>query len=462
MKIKLYIILCLLMGAGKLFAQTDFSSGVYILNEDWFGHRNSTLMHLSETGQFSYDLIGNNPDNAGKSLGCTSQYATFYNGRLYVISKQDQDSGESSAVRGGRIVVIDPADHRILFSQDTIFSIDGMSAADGRAFVGINPHKGYISTSNGIFVFDLDNYTIKGRIAGTENPLIRGGEMGNTDGVGPLYHNQCGGMVAVGKYVFAVMQDKGVLVIDSATDVIIHTFPGCFSNIAQSKDGRIWVARNTEPDYQEYPYGMAGEWWMGNELIAIHPTTLLTDTINFLQEFGLEDVMVEQNWYAWNAGSLCASTKDNSLFFAYNDNVWSWFSRSHIYRYDIDSNELYEIYDTAEDNNYIYGAGIRVEPNSDRLWVSCYVGSNISTNNFVFYALDINPDSDSFGTRIGTYTPIKNYWYPSTFLFPEDNILASSPNNLITSAPNSQKILRNGQLIILHEGKYYTITGQEL
>ena len=462
-KIHLLTILCFVLGGGDLLAQTsDFSSGVYILNEDWFGHRNSTLMHLSEAGKFSYDLIGNNPDNAGKSLGCTSQYATFYNGRLYVISKQDQDSGESSAVRGGRIVVLDPTDYRILFSQDTIFTINGVSAADGRAFVGVNAHKGYISTSNGIFVFDLDNYAIKGRIAGTENPLIKGGEMGNTDGVGPLYHNQCGSMIAAGNYVFAVFQDHGILVIDSASDTIMHTFAGYFSTITQSKDQRIWAVRNTDTEKPYYPYGMAGEYWIGNELIAIHPTTLTTDTVNFLEEFGMEDVMVEQGWYAWNAGSLCASTKENSLFFAYNDNVWSWFTRSHIYRYDIDSNELYEIYDTAADNNYIYGAGIRVEPNSDRLWVSCYVGSNISTNNFVFYCIDVNPHSDSFGTCIGTYMPIKNYWYPALFVFPDDNPTSlPNPHSPLPIA-NSQKILRNGQFFILREGRYYTITGQEI
>ena len=79
-----------------------------------------------------------------------------------------------------------------------------------------------------------------------------------------------------------------------------------------------------------------------------------------------------------------------------------------------------------------------------------------------FYALDINLNSESFGTRIGTYTPIKNYWYPAMFLFPEDNILSSLPNNPIASSPKSQKILRNGQLIILREGKCYNITGQEL
>jgi hypothetical protein len=172
--------------------------------------------------------------------------------------------------------------------------------------------------------------------------------------------------------------------------------------------------------------------------------------------------MVEQNWYAWNAGSLCASTKDNSLFFAYNDNVWSWFTRSHIYRYDIDTNELYEIYDTAEDNNYIYGAGIRVEPNSDRLWVSCYVGNNISTNNFVFYTLDVNTDSDTFGTRIETYTPIKNYWYPAMFLFPKDNHASALANPNTQNPTSYTKIFRNGQLLILQNGVEYSITGQKL
>ena len=457
------ILLCLIIGAGKVVAQTtDFSSGVYILNEDWFGHRNSTLMHLSEAGSFSYDLIGNNPDNAGKSLGCTSQFAAFYDNRLYIISKQDQDSGESSAVRGGRIVVVDPTNHHILFTQDTIFCMNGVSAADGRAFVGVNPHKGYISTSNGIFIFDLDHYTIKGRIKGTENSLIVGGEVSNTDGIGPLYHNQCGAMIAAGNYVFASFQDHGILVIDATTDQIKHTFPGCFSTIVQSKDQRIWAVRNTDDTYPDYPYGMAGEYWMGNELIAIHPVTLKTDTINFLEDFGMEDLMVEQSWYAWNAGSLCASTKDNSLFFAYNDNIWSWFTRSRIYRYDIDDNELYEVYDTEEDGNYIYGAGIRVEPNSDRLWVSCYVGSNVSTNNFVFYNIDADPDSDTFGTRTAVYTPIKNYWYPAMFLFPEDNVPAPTALPDIktqSSVTNCQKIICNGQLLILRDGKTFMLTG---
>ena len=55
-------------------------------------------------------------------------------------------------------------------------------------------------------------------------------------------------MLRTADYVFAIQQDKGVLVIDPQTDKIIHTVEGCFSTMAQSKDGDIWVGRNTNMD----------------------------------------------------------------------------------------------------------------------------------------------------------------------------------------------------------------------
>jgi hypothetical protein len=48
------------------------------------------------------------------------------------------------------------------------------------------------------------------------------------------------------------------------------------------------------------------------------------------------------------------------------------------------------------------------------------------------------------------------------FLFPEDNQTTALPNSPFASSPNSQKILRNGQLFILRDGLYYTLTGQTL
>lgn len=61
-----------------------------------------------------------------------------------------------------------------------------ISIADGRSYLPVDEHKGYIGTSNGIYVFDNDNLTIGGQIKGTGNP--------NDEGYGQLYYAQIGTM----------------------------------------------------------------------------------------------------------------------------------------------------------------------------------------------------------------------------------------------------------------------------
>ena len=64
---------------------------------------------------------------------------------------------------------------------------------------------------------------------------------------------------------------------------------------------------------------------------------------------------INQTWYAWTAGSLCASTQENALYFTYNDNRWSWFTTSKLYRFDIDTRTFTQIYDSATDKRYSTG-----------------------------------------------------------------------------------------------------------
>ncbi len=408
------LLLALLFSATANFAETTYTSGVFILNEDWYGHNNSTINHLSNSGEFSYRILqaANEPP---ASLGCTSQFGAIYGDRFYLVSKQSQDPGEQSNRKGARLVVADATTLKVVYSIDTLLAIGGKHAADGRSFVGVDENKGYIGTSNGIFVLDFATGTITRRIAGTENPLIAGGET-NADGVGPLYQNQIGIMLRTHDYVFAIQQDLGIHVIDPVTDTIITTMRGCFSTMTQSKDGRIWAARNTNPDWQSYPYGaMSGENWQGNELVAIDPATLTTTSFDLRAFCGDDNMMVEQTWYAWTAGSLCASLRENSLFFSYTDNIWDWYNgRVHIYKFDIDQLSLNEIYTTTELDDYnIYNSGaLRVHPLTGNLFVGCFK-STIATNEWLF--LQITPN----GQLVKTYTPIKNYWYPALFIFPD-------------------------------------------
>ncbi len=407
----LWLSLSLAVGA---FAEASYTSGVFILNEDWYGHNNSSLNHLSNTGEFSYRIV-QAANEAPASLGCTSQFGAIYGDRFYFVSKQSQDPGETSARQGARLVVADATTLKIIYSIDTLFAINGKYAADGRGFVGVDESKGYIGSSNGIFVLDFVAGKITKRIAGTENPLITGKEQ-STDGQGALYRNQIGMMLRTHDYVFAIQQDAGIHVIDPVADTIITTIRGCFSTMVQSKDGRIWAARNTNTEAQTYPYGSSAcELWQGNELLAINPATLTTTAYDLRKLSGNEDLIVEQTWYAWTAGSLTASTRENALFFGFTDNIWDWYNgRVHIYRFDIDKQTVTEIYTTTDlGDYYLYNSGmVRVSPLTGSIYFGCYKTA-VSNNEWIFG--QITPT----GRLVRTYTPIKHYWYPALFVFPD-------------------------------------------
>ena len=76
-----------------LAGDLDYSQGVFILNEDWYGHQNSTLNYLlpdDPNGEFwHYRVI--QAENPGIEIGCTAQHGAIFEGRMYLIAKQDKD-----------------------------------------------------------------------------------------------------------------------------------------------------------------------------------------------------------------------------------------------------------------------------------------------------------------------------------------------------------------------------------
>lgn len=454
-----------------------YTSGVFLLNEDWYGHNNSTINFIHDDGTIDYRIFqkANTTDDLTYTLGCTAQFAQLFFDKMFIISKQDQDPGESATMRGARIVVADPETMTMIARIDTIFTINGNSAADGRGFAGVSQSKGYVGTSNGIFVLDFNSWQITGRIPNTENPLIVGGEA-NADGIGPLYHNQIGTILAIGsdgreigysikrfrssddeaEAVYAIYQDRGLLRIDPHADTIISVLPGCFSTMTLSADGTLWIARNTNTEAQEYPYGMSGELWDGYELIAIDTKTGLPfDTVDLCQ-FGVTDLMVEQNWYSWTAGAFCASMQENVLYWVASSR-WDWFGgKQDIWKYDINKRTAQVVFSTAADNNTIYGAAMRVDPRNDDLYFSTYHGSNIATNRWQYYRRTADGE-------VTTISPIRNYWYPALYLFPDDVTTALEDIESRTLLAQPKKIIRNNQLLILlPDGTLITSDGRRL
>lgn len=189
-----------------------YRDGTIILNEEWYGHTNGGMNFLTKDKDIMYQVYER--ENPGQSFGCTSQYGTIWNDKLLIASKQAGDGGDPLP-GGGRLVVARTM--KCLYQSDLIDPSGNQ--CDGCGCLGIDEHKLYISTSNGVWIFDTDNYTVTGMVEGTANPNGSDGKP-NTDPSGSLYHGQCGLMVRVGNRVFVAHQSEGLLVVDPATDKV--------------------------------------------------------------------------------------------------------------------------------------------------------------------------------------------------------------------------------------------------
>jgi hypothetical protein len=402
----------------------DYTNGAYVLNEDWYGHNNSTLNFWNPTTSTIDYLIMQMANNYEYSLGCTAQYGQLYGDYIVITSKQDRDPGEPADVQSGRITILNKKTLKPIGDEiHPLISVNenGKSDADGRGVCFVNNEKFYVGTSNGIYVFKWNDkgkvftWDSEAIIDGTGNNLITGDEISNADGLGPLYKNQIGMMLRTQNYVFAIKQDLGVFVIDPETDEVVDIIEGCFSTMAQSKDGNIWVGVNYQEEGYEsnlqYPYGWNGNAWNGSQLMCIDQYTLETRYVD------LEVGGVPQSWYAWTAGTLTASNTENALYFVYTDpsaGQINWFRNCNFYRYDIDKNECEEIYNSETDGLYFYGGAIQCNPKDGNIYAALYIGENIATQDWVYAIINNKGEMQQY------QTPIKRYWYPAMFIFPDN------------------------------------------
>lgn len=293
-------------------ATVDYTKGVYIVNEDWYGHRNSTVNFLSKDGTFVYDHVEN--------LGVTACYGTFFGNRFYAISKQDGGYG--------RISVCDANSTRVI---KQIKDIDGK---DGRSFCGVDEHKAYVSTAGGIYTLDLDELTV-------------GAAVKNADG-GDAELGECGNMVRLGDYVYATEYGKSLRIIDCNTDRIVATISSAkVYSITMSKDGQLWVSTD-------------------KGISRVNTETNKLETISLP-----EGINVPANSNdAWCPDGLCASMQNNVIY--WTSVTWNILK---VFKYDIDNNEFAKVVDLTNDAGKwkMYSASnLRVDPVTDNLYVSLF------------------------------------------------------------------------------------------
>jgi len=354
-------------------AQADYTKGYFMVNEEWFGHTNGSVNFIGENDQIYYRVYSEKNNN--QAFGATTQFGTIYGDKFYFISKQAADGGDTQYTPGGRLVVANAK------TMEKIKGFDNIGGGDGRSFLGVNEHTGYIGASNGIFLFDIDNLQVGNIIEGT--------------GGGSQYAGQIGNMTRTSHYVYAVKQGVGILIIDPATHTVIKTVAGAYINVVQAKDGSIWAS-------------------LSNKIVKIDEQNNFTTT-----EFSTPTTKIGNSWGAWNAGSFTASAKDNAIYWVHN--YGNFGGGPNIVKFDVTTKTFSEnfIILPGQDGQYkqiAYGASLRVNPKTGELIINTTesgYGSHYQKNWVHTY--------NNQGQLLKTIALNDYYWFPAVTVFPNGN-----------------------------------------
>ncbi|MDE5822131.1 MAG: DUF5074 domain-containing protein [Paramuribaculum sp.] len=441
MKLKTILMSAVLSAMTSVIAaqEADYTHGIIWVNEDWYGHQNSTVNYLlpdDPDGNFwKYRIIQS--ENPGVELGCTNQYGALWYGKLYLIAKQDKDPGAS--ITGGRITVADAKTMKVLHQQSLI---DPSGAqCDGRGFVGVNEHKGYISSSNGVWIFDLDTFTVTGQVEGSSNPNAGGhNDRPNTDPTGSLYHGQSGMMVSAAGKIFVAHQQYGLLVVDPDRDKVVKVISmdivqegAGIGSVVKSKDGNLWlsVAKNIQ-----------GTGTFLNCIVKVDPETLDYEVVDIPEGM----FPPSNSWYAWTPDAFVASTVQNCLYWKGGPN--RWFTGTKIYKFDCDKQELTLFIDLEKEgaNWKLYGCALGVHPVTDEIYMALYHEFGTPT----YITRRYSPQ----GVKIRDYEMIMNYWFPSLPLFPDGGSQSGIHNILSESLSSVGTLYSINGIIVKRNIKY--------
>lgn len=359
------------------------AKGFYVANEDWFGHDLGTVNYFKVNGN-SYDIVYRvyRAANGEETLGTTTQFGTLWGENIYLLSKQ-----------GNRFVV---ADANTLKKKAVFTEIGG----DGRSFLGVDDKLGYIGHSSGIRQFDITNLQLGDPVEDISS--------------------QMGAMCYAEGYVFA-LSNKKVYVIDVATNKIKKSLDGSFYTLTRSKDGTVWIAT-------------------ASNFIKVNPKTLEEEEMEYPG-----GVKVGDPWFAWNAGSLCASTQSNVLYWS----TGRWSSKT-IVKYDIDSQlfnaDFYTLGTHENKQLTFYGSGIRVDPITDR--VVATVARGYENYNWVYI---INPNG-TLEKEIevlggGEAGESGYYWFPAVPFFEDTNKPEILTNQILLSPGETKTINLNEKIV---------------
>ena len=353
-----------LMAAASLASAgaTDFTNGVFVLNEDWFGH-NASSVNFFNHADSSFVFNAFSTVNTDLTLGNTTQFAQLYGDNIYFMSKQNYST------TGGRLIV---ADAKTLVRK---FSLDAIGSGDGRAYLGVNPSKGYVGTSKGLYVFDQANLALGDKIDGTDYEI--------------------GDMIRVGNYVYAVGGGKVLLVINPETDKVEKSLSITnLSTVFVSHSGNVYA--NVNSATWGLPSSSATE-----QFLRIDPSTLeVADTIKV-------GMAAQNTKFAWAHSAPAIDPETDAIYYSPAG------SSSIICKYDFTTGEFTQSFVTFPDSHIMYEAVVGVDPHNGDLLATTF--ESYSSQNYWLERFDRKTGALKKSLKLSK----ENYWFPAMLFFPD-------------------------------------------
>ena len=366
-------------------AAQEFQNGIFVLNEDWFGHNSSTINFYSyDTGEMTYRAY--QAVNPGLTLGNTSQFAELGSENLFICSKQNYGT------TGGRFIV---ADAKTLKSKK---SFETVGSGDTRAYLSISDKKGYIGATDGVHPYDITTGTIGDAVEGT---------------AGAAYSSQPGDMVFSNGQLLVAVQGKGLYVINTANDRLQKTVS--IDNIASvfTVGGSILVSVN------DCTYGVPSA--------SNVAQFVLLDANTFEPKSTMTAPMVSQNtWFAWKHAAPAVDEKNMVLYYSPGENT------NYICKYDLKSQTFTQNFITFDDGQAMYGSVVGYDP--DNNYVVAATFENYSSQN---YYLNIYNATD--GSKVKSFKLADNYWFPAMLLFAPKKTVTGVADNVAEKTVESVK-----------------------
>ena len=403
-----------------------YLDGTLVLNEEWFGHTNGGMNYITPEGEMMYQVYER--ENPGMSFGSTSQYASIWSDRIITVSKQATDSGDPLP-GGGRVVVADATTLKRIGSIENLMFGEETKSADGRAVVGATPNKAYVSTNNGIYIVDINEVKVTGKIG----DFAESGSSGDN-----LYNGQIGDMVHAGAYVFGIKQNTGAFAIDVNTDKVIRqsSLP-TVQGITQIADGHVWIA--------SIDNGCA-------HFTCIDPETLseIEDmSVTFPASVGAPTC----SWGAWRNTPFVGCNSRNTIWFSTGGGIAGGSASDKYYGWDVGSspNDIVPVFDLGNAN--LVGSNSRVKQKTygtlrydDRSGELIVMTTDDSSSghyryNWIHF---INP---SDGSILRTIALRPYYWFQSFVIFPDKHDAVIDLDNISVNISDGDKVIDISELV---------------